>query len=362
MDTISRSAASIYRNCIARPRCLLEADQLWVMAGRMPGSRASVFGEAEDFQAALSAEGVAGMLLTVRGPFRARLTQVELEHIRLLAVEEVQSRVAFVVVPRGIVSVLFPIDRGPSPIWGGIEIRTGEIVSFGPGQRLHTLTLGPCHWGAVQVPAQQLADYGRAVLGSRLKVPPAARWRPSRAARREMRNLHRAAIRLAEARSGALTDLMGAHGLEQQLLDSLIECLSEGSEEDSATGHRHRDILARFEDLLATKPVRPIAEICAALDVSERLLRDCCQRHLGMGPRRYRQLCAMQQVYRVLRSGTPDAASVAHVARQHGFRDLGRLAATYRALYGELPSATLRRGLGRELTMLSSRQRQSSRV
>jgi hypothetical protein len=30
----------------------------------MPGSRASVFGEAEDFQAALSADGVAGLLVT----------------------------------------------------------------------------------------------------------------------------------------------------------------------------------------------------------------------------------------------------------------------------------------------------------
>ena len=323
----------------------------------MPGSRASVFGEPEEFQAALSAEGVAGMLLTVRGPFRARLTQVELEHIRLLAVEEAQSRVAFVVVPRGIVSVLFPIDRGPSPVWGGIEIRTGEIVSFGPGQRLHTLTLGPCHWGAIQVPARQLADYGRAVNGNRLVVPPAARWRPPRAARRQLRDLHRAAIRLAEARSGALTDLMGAHGLEQQLFEALIECLSEGAEKEAATGRRHREILARFEDLLAAEPVLPIAEVCSELGISERLLRDCCKKYLSMGPSRYRQLRAMQQVYRALRSGTPDAASVAQVARRHGFRDLGRLAATYRALYGELPSATLRRGLGRELTIFSSRQR-----
>jgi len=45
----------------------------------MPGSRASVFGEAEDFQAALSADRVAGLLVTGRGQFRARLTQVRLD-------------------------------------------------------------------------------------------------------------------------------------------------------------------------------------------------------------------------------------------------------------------------------------------
>ena len=105
-----------------------------------------------------------------------------------------------------------------------------------------------------------------------------------------------------------------------------------------------------------------MAEICEVLGVSERLLRDCCKQQLGVSPSRYRHLRAMQQVYRALRNGAPDAASVAQVARQYGFRDLGRLAATYRAVYGELPSATLRRGLGRELTRFTSRQRQRSRV
>jgi hypothetical protein len=65
----------------------------------MPGSRASVFGEAEDFQASLSADGVAEMLITGRGQFRARLTQVRLERLRLAAVEEAQSRIAFIAVP-----------------------------------------------------------------------------------------------------------------------------------------------------------------------------------------------------------------------------------------------------------------------
>jgi hypothetical protein len=60
----------------------------------MPGSRASVFGEAEDFQAALSADGVAGLLVTGHGQFRARVTQVELDRLRLTAVHEAQPRIA----------------------------------------------------------------------------------------------------------------------------------------------------------------------------------------------------------------------------------------------------------------------------
>ena len=148
----------------------------------MPRSRASVFGEAEDFQAALSADGVAGLLVTGHGQFRARLTQVELDRLRLTAVEEEQPRIAFVTVPAGMVLVSFAIEDGPSPVWGGIEIRTGEMITFCRGQRLHARPLGASHWGAIQVPDQQLARYGRALSGAGFVVPPAAQWRPPPAA------------------------------------------------------------------------------------------------------------------------------------------------------------------------------------
>jgi AraC-like DNA-binding protein len=309
----------------------------------MAGSRASVLGEAEDFQAALSAEGVVGMLFTGRGQFRARLTQVALKRWRLAAVQEAQSRIAFIAVPPGRVLVSFPLNGGPSPIWGGVEIHIDEIVAFGPGERLHARTVGACRWAVSQVPEQRLADYGCVLGGTRFVVPPAARWRPPRAATKQLRGLHGAAIRLAEARAAAITDLQAAHELEQQLLHALIDCLSTRSEKETATGRNHRDVLARFEDVLAAKPFLPITEICATLSVSERTLRECCRKHLGMGPASYRHLRAMQQVYRALRKGGPDAASVSEVARQHGFCGLGRFAAKYRAIYGELPSATLQR-------------------
>jgi AraC-like DNA-binding protein len=241
------------------------------------------------------------------------------------------------------VLVSFPIGGGPSPVWAGIEIRNGEMIILGPGQRLHARTLGSSHWGVVQVPDQQLADYGRVRSGVGFVVPPVTRWRPPRASARQLRDLHRAAIRMAEIRVGALTDLHAAHGLEQQLLQALIECLSGAAEEETATSRRHRDILARFEDLLVAEPSLPLVNICAALGVSDRSLRECCKKHLGMGPSGYRRLCGMQQVHRALRSGTPATGGVLEVARRHGFASPGRFATGYQAVYGELPSTTLRR-------------------
>jgi len=106
-----------------------------------------------------------------------------------------------------------------------------------------------------------------------------------------LRHFHQAAIRAAEMRSRALADNEAAHGLEHQLIYALVECLSPRSvDEETEAACRHRDILARFEDLLQNQPRLDIAEICGALGVSERTLRQCCKEQLGICPGDYRGL------------------------------------------------------------------------
>jgi methylphosphotriester-DNA--protein-cysteine methyltransferase len=51
------------------------------------------------------------------------------------------------------------------------------------------------------------------------------------------------------------------------------------------------------------QPFLRVAEICAALGVSDRMLRSLCEEHLGMSPSGYIRLRRMQQVHRALRSG-----------------------------------------------------------
>jgi AraC-like DNA-binding protein len=327
----------------------------------MPGSVTSVFSEPGDFEAALRDEGGLGLLITGRGQFLARLTQVKLHRMRLSAAEEQLSRIAFVAVPADLILVSLPIRGRPGLIWGGSGMRAGEIMTFGPGQHAHSRTDGPSHSGSIWLPAQDLARYGRALIGAPFAVPSAVRsWRSSSAAGRELRQLHRAGIRMAEVRPVILVDAEAAHGLEQQLIHALVECLSAGPAHETAPATlRHQDIVVRFEGLLEAQPERNlrIAEICAALDVSEETLRSACAEHLGMSPTRYLRLRRMHSVHHTLRSGGPDAASVSEVARRYGFCRLGRFAADYRDLFGELPSATLRRAPSEGIMELKLRRR-----
>jgi AraC-like DNA-binding protein len=320
---------------------------------KVPGSVTSVFSEPEDFQAALREDGVLGMLITRHGRFRTRLTQIALHRLRLSAAEEQLPRIAFVAVPADAVMVPLPMRGGPSPIWGGIGTRADEIITLGPDQRVYARTDGPCRWGTIRLPAGDLARYGRAMRGAGFGIPYlVARWQPPPAARRELRHLHQAAIRAADIRSAPLIDGEAVHGLEQQLIHALVECLSAGPVDGDMSAHRHRKVLAQFEGLLQMQPFLGVAEICALLGVSDRMLRSLCEEHLGVSPSSYLRLRRVQQAHRALRSGNPDVASVAEVARQCGVRHLGRFAANYRAFYGEFPSATLHRGANPDVTEL----------
>ncbi len=314
----------------------------------MPGSVTSVFSEPEDFEPAARADGLLGMLIT--GQFQARLTQIALHRLHMSAAEEHLPRIAFVAAPADAVLVLLPIDSGLSPIWGGIGTRVDEIITLGQGQRVHARTDGPCRWVTIRLSAGDPARYGRALSGAGFDVPHnVAGWKPPSAALKDLRHLHQVAIRAAEIRAGALIDGEAVHGLEQQLIHALVECLSAGPVDEDMSAYRHRDILARFEGLLQARPFLRVAEICAVLGVSDR----SCEEHLGVSPRSYLRLHRMQQVQRALRSGNPDSATVAEVARRYGVRHLGRFAADYRALYGQFPSVTLRRSSRGGLTELT---------
>jgi len=320
----------------------------------MPESVTSVFSEPCDFEAALREEGGLGLLITGRGRFRARLTQIALDHLRLSAAEEHLARIAFVEVPADMVLIALPVGAGPAPVWGGIGMQAGEITTLGPGHRAHARTDGPCWWGNIRLPAEVLTRYGRALLGAMPALPLLARrWRPAPAAKAHLRSLHAAAVRMAKVHPEILIDPQAAHGLEQQLIHALVDCLSAGPMDEDVSADRHRDILARFEGVFDMQPFLRVAEICAVLGVSNGVLRRCCEEQLGMTPSSYLGLRRMQQVHRALRSGDLEAAGVAEVARRYGVRDLGRFTTSYRAFYGELPTATLRRGASRGVTELT---------
>ena len=112
------------------------------------------------------------------------------------------------------------------------------------------------------------------------------------------------------------------------------------------------EIVARFEEFLAARMYEPIrlAEICAALDVSERKLRACCKDQLGTSPIQYFLNRRMYLARQSLQIADQSKRTVTQIAAEYGFLELGRFSVRYRSLFGESPSVTLRTNDGLRFT------------
>ncbi len=313
----------------------------------MSRSTLAVFSEANDFRAALKDTGYGGLVVNSDGTFRAQLTRITLDGMELAAGEERQPRVAFIVVPPRSVRVTLPLSGGTSLICSGGPILPSEIVTHSAGYRFHERTNGPCRWNTMSVLTRDLATAGHVMGGSRFALPAGERrWRPGPGALRLLTGLHRNAVHATAGHPSLPVNDQAAHGLEQQLIGALVECLTVEATDSGCPARRQQtETMARFEDLIATAPAAApsLREISASLGVSATTLRSCCHAHLGMSPSRYRYLRRMQLVQRALRDADHREASVAAIAKSYGFDSRGSFPRAFRLLFGELPSVTLRR-------------------
>jgi transcriptional regulator GlxA family with amidase domain len=102
--------------------------------------------------------------------------------------------------------------------------------------------------------------------------------------------------------------------------------------------------MVRFEEELSKHVDQKLnmPTLCARIGVTERKLRVCSAELLGVSPARYLLLQQLNRARSALRHANPAKATVAEIARNHQSLELGRFAVTYRVLFGESPSDTLR--------------------
>jgi AraC-like DNA-binding protein len=159
-----------------------------------------------------------------------------------------------------------------------------------------------------------------------------------------LRSLHETASTLAAASGEVHAHVTTA--LRHALVQTMVACLA--ADQQGATSirldSRSAAVVRRFMERVEADPGRPLfmPDICAELGVAGRTLRQYCLGHLGMSPNRYLWLRRMNLARRALAQGN-GGTTVTQVANEYGFGELGRFAVRYRQLFGEPPSATLRR-------------------
>lgn len=312
----------------------------------MPRCGTAIFSDPGDYQAGIR-EAKFNFTFNHQKDFKARLTWVELRKVRLLRGQENLPRVAHVSLTSDSVFIALPTFHDPLPICDGVEVQPGEIVFHSQGQRLHQRTLGRSNWGYISLAPDHLAACSRALTGLDLIPPSVARiLRPPRRDAAHLLRLHTEACRLAETKSEIIAHQEIARALEQELLHALVNCLMRKDlHRYNTTNRRHAAVIERFEDILESHLEQhlPISKLCKTIGVPERTFRMCCTKFIGMTPNRYLRQRRLSMVRAILGHAEPPPTSVEEVARRYGFSELGRFAAIYRTVFGELPSATLQR-------------------
>ena len=312
----------------------------------MPWSRVLSFTDPFAYQSAFRSVDVE-LFPTAKGKFRAELTQVSLGKLWVHSAHEDLPRVyTGMAKPHRAAIGFLTRPNQPAMLHCGMAVAPGDIV-INDTDLMYRRTEANCDWGSMSLPQDDLdascrAVTGREYSGSALKhlVRPAAELMS------RLLKIHAMVGQLAETTPDILSLPEVARALEQELILVMIRCLTEGcSSGMTGGGRRHGMIIARFEEFLETHPGLPLylTEICTAIGVAERTLRVACEEYLGMGPIRFLSLRRMHLVHRALQQADPLRTTVTRLATDHGFWELGRFAVSYRALFGESPSESLRR-------------------
>lgn len=155
--------------------------------------------------------------------------------------------------------------------------------------------------------------------------------------------------------SGTLTRLSqtfdppSREALTQQLLDDCLfildnacVCLDQGALQRRAG---ERAIMKRVGEWAADTPEEHLnlLELSQVAGVSLRQLQHAFKTYTGMAPTQWLRLRRLNSARRELLSRTPTQTTVAEVAMHWSFWHLGRFSSSYRALFKELPSDTLKR-------------------
>jgi len=315
----------------------------------MMSSRVLTFDELESYQQAVRATD-ATLYVTGRGAFSGELVQIELHGLWLQRGTESLGRICYSASDPKRAPIMFLADMDEAPMQHcGLEFRPGEVAVYKQGSTSLHRTFGRGRWATMSLAPEDLAAAGRAIVDRELEPPTDTyAFRPAAASMTRLMALHQAAVALATSASPAGATSGTSKALQQHLVHAMVRCLAEPTAGDARSGFRqHTRIIGRFEDFLASRRYESVylAEMCAAIGVSERTLRTCCQEHFGMGPVRYLWLRRMHLARRSLLRADAGTVNVTTVATEYGFWELGRFSVEYRALFGESPSAALRRPL-----------------
>jgi AraC-like DNA-binding protein len=225
------------------------------------------------------------------------------------------------------------------------DMLPADIVVIPPLAEHHAVHWGASSYGAIRLDPRELP----LVFGGDTWLGDAENWLEKKRYRANSdigliaaRELSRLAGHLAR-QPGFLSE-HAAEFWKRTIIECMTVSIKSSIPADDG-GHLNSamKLVRSVEDYLQTTGDRPmhISQICSRLCLSRRSLHRAFHEVFGIGPvtfLRQKRLCA---VHTILKQSSPETTTVAQVAIEQGFIELGRFSQYYRTMFGESPSQTL---------------------
>jgi AraC-like DNA-binding protein len=303
------------------------------------------FTDPDEFQSAIRG-GDARYSVLGLGAFEAELTTIEFGRLTLQRGREHLPRLASSAMPPSKVGMLGWFGDRQLPLVRGLQMRRGDWMFLGPGMQSNHRTFGPNDFVALTLDASDLTRAAIELTGCELTVTPGMVLRSPGHLGDRLLSAIGTATDMTRTASGILASRPACDALEEALLRPMVMCLLHGeARKESKPRGRRAGMAKTFEAVVEANFNRSllISGLCRIVGVSERTLRNICQEQMGMSPHRFLALRRLHLARRALLRSDQQTATVTGIAMSHGVWELGRFAVAYKSLFGESPSATLRR-------------------
>lgn len=299
-----------------------------------------------------------GALPLEKMPFRASLRITELGHgfsvrgIKTMA--PVALRAELTATWPAVAYVLPSID-GTSALFDGREVSNRTIVSRVVGHTPTMRTFAANEIASFTISVDALREAGEALTGrsqEAILISPATIMDAGTVDIQRLRRLHRAAGEMLELYSPDrldIAELPALAVLRDEIMCTLVQGLAgAGVKADHQARQLQTRSMARIDRYLDAHPESAycLQTLCSATDIPLRTVEAIIRSRTGLPAIQYlrrRRLAFVRQA--LLKPNT--GATVTSIALQFGFWHLGRFSDYYRQVYGEPPTATLSRTVGR---------------
>jgi AraC-like DNA-binding protein len=291
----------------------------------------------------------AQIIPTERGNFKAVLSQMNLHHLTLQSGSLSLTTAVRAELHKSRTSIIFQTGTTPAIIkTDGIDLSSDLIAQGAPGEEHFLQIPSDCSWATLTLTPETYAAARAALIGDEFDPTVRTGWiRPSSVAMARLRALHQRVMSMIPTGQDHGTHPEVARAAEQALLATVVDCLMDESDGlKQPLGDRNITAVMRsLYELLDESEDRPLylTDVCVRLGVSQRTLYKACFDHVGLSPRRFLWSRRMQLARRALLATDERAATVTQIAADLGFWEFGRFSVRYKWLFGESPSATLRR-------------------